>query len=816
MSYEKLGFVSNQILKAEHLNHMEDGIAKACSGGGAGGTISWNDLTDKPFYEETTTTVGDTLTWDGNTDGLACALDLLYKVSNKTFTLDELNGSVINMSDGQSFTCTTEDSSLFELADGVYVLGDPVAYVSEQAAGIDLGDGIMFPEAGLYFLAEDASDGLFYVSSLTIPGYTDFVNTTTIVKTIDTKYLPKHLQFGEAPPAFDIQWDGDMTGHETFEIEENVYFVKVSDEVFTKQQLLGATFYCNDGYKEALEEEAILENSELGIIEIYQDILVVTSATDFINGAELPEGSFSNGVWFINITGEDGYYTNRLTAKSDIVTIDEKYLPESIQGGSGVTSYNDLTDKPFSEQINKIVVATEYVTASSVPSDGKWVIGPRFAFTPVNGQIYTLRVTSDDEFVECDVIGNIGSNMNMPIYSLGSSSDLVYGTSFANNNTWFIYFTSTSASLNWYVEIIKKDSIITYLDEKYIPDTIARKTDVLTNYYDLENIPCGEKILSEYLQPTSYDFTSVSQSINITKTVKPTSAVIYFDGEEYHVGSNAAAIPMPGVSGVLCAVYGNPLLFNPSQAMIYNSDVPVAIVYNPMFGGWTAYVKSDNLGTHTIGFYDKVLIKIDEKYLPTTVPTVHSAYVGQTIAVKSVDGNGNPIEWEAIDNSYNNLKDKPIGETKTVLMKDKEITFTQAEENIGLISLSTSELNTICFDGQLYEVSLISTYDKDSAAFTAKIWGNPYLYDSTRYEDNGIPVAFVWRQFAGAFYCYVRDNDLGTHTLGLYNRNIITLDEKYLPDAVGSIVVRSSTENSTKKFKITVDDSGTISATEVI
>lgn len=42
MSYEKLGFVSGQTLKAEHLNHMEDGIAN----------ISWNDLQDRPFWKE--------------------------------------------------------------------------------------------------------------------------------------------------------------------------------------------------------------------------------------------------------------------------------------------------------------------------------------------------------------------------------------------------------------------------------------------------------------------------------------------------------------------------------------------------------------------------------------------------------------------------------------------------------------------------------------------------------------------------------------------------------------------------------------------
>lgn len=41
------------------------------------------------------------------------------------------------------------------------------------------------------------------------------------------------------------------------------------------------------------------------------------------------------------------------------------------------------------------------------------------------------------------------------------------------------------------------------------------------------------------------------------------------------------------------------------------------------------------------------------------------------------------------------------------------------------------------------------------------------------------------------------------------------LDEKYLPESVDGVVIRSSTADSTKKFKLTIDDSGTISATEV-
>ena len=41
------------------------------------------------------------------------------------------------------------------------------------------------------------------------------------------------------------------------------------------------------------------------------------------------------------------------------------------------------------------------------------------------------------------------------------------------------------------------------------------------------------------------------------------------------------------------------------------------------------------------------------------------------------------------------------------------------------------------------------------------------------------------------------------------------LDEKYIPSELNEIILPSSTPSSTKKFKITVDDSGTISATQV-
>lgn len=46
-------------------------------------------------------------------------------------------------------------------------------------------------------------------------------------------------------------------------------------------------------------------------------------------------------------------------------------------------------------------------------------------------------------------------------------------------------------------------------------------------------------------------------------------------------------------------------------------------------------------------------------------------------------------------------------------------------------------------------------------------------------------------------------------------KTIKTIDPKYIPSELNEIILPSSTSGSSKKFKITIDDSGTISATEI-
>ena len=50
-------------------------------------------------------------------------------------------------------------------------------------------------------------------------------------------------------------------------------------------------------------------------------------------------------------------------------------------------------------------------------------------------------------------------------------------------------------------------------------------------------------------------------------------------------------------------------------------------------------------------FYEGCVIPLPTTYLPTTVPVVQTAQVGQTVVVKAVDADGKPTEWEAVDMS---------------------------------------------------------------------------------------------------------------------------------------------------------------------
>lgn len=115
----------------------------------------------------------DTLTWDGNTSGLVMvdiSGAMFYKVSGATPTMDDfVNGaSVVNM---VGAIATYAADGILLSYDGV-LSTDAMEFlvIAEEAVGV-AHDGIVFPEAGIYFMWIDVG---IHTASLTIPGYTGF------------------------------------------------------------------------------------------------------------------------------------------------------------------------------------------------------------------------------------------------------------------------------------------------------------------------------------------------------------------------------------------------------------------------------------------------------------------------------------------------------------------------------------------------------------------------------------------------------------------------------------------------------------------
>lgn len=160
----------------------------------------------------------------------------------------------------------------------------------------------------------------------------------------------------EKQPEFDIQWDGVIGDKFSLDLTPlgfpNVWFVKISDEVFTSEQLIGATYTQSYGYESIIEENDIDSDTYPGALNI-DDIIVCYSSDDTNAALGLPSEYLTNGIYFVYYNdGTQEYWTDRLVAPSKVVKIDEKFLPEmdidldSLHTVSRTGNYNDLNNKP--------------------------------------------------------------------------------------------------------------------------------------------------------------------------------------------------------------------------------------------------------------------------------------------------------------------------------------------------------------------------------------------------------------------------------------------------------------------------------------
>lgn len=173
------------------------------------GIVKDNDgdghLTPLPFGE--TTVMGDTLTWDGNTEGLYSVLDIMYLVSETVPSLEQLqNGFTITGVYGTEETTqefTSENVIDIEKAGAgtnlILIETDMLPIIiatSDNATMIEGDTTITVEKAGVYFpyVVEDGV-GMYFSSFIT--------KDTSVIKKIDQKFIPT-----ETEVVFTI--DGDL------------------------------------------------------------------------------------------------------------------------------------------------------------------------------------------------------------------------------------------------------------------------------------------------------------------------------------------------------------------------------------------------------------------------------------------------------------------------------------------------------------------------------------------------------------------------------------------------------------------------------
>ncbi len=314
MSYEKLGFVSGQKLKAEHLNHMEEGIFNAMNKPAAGGGIidvielPTENINEGAFYRLATSDFAA----DGQT---ATEMDMPWKCH------------YVNSLPETGEICTDIDMSYttmyYSVADN-----DAYGYVDDE-----LGMGLGVP-AGWYPVGT-----LCEVAQIDWGGIiTDIAdcpeNGILCILLSHDLYIYQDgwckVPFAyEKAPKVDIQWDGDIGDRFALDMSSlgyaNTYLVKVSDTVFSEEEIVGMTYTNSNGYEWTITDDDIDHNMFPGALTIDSGGVGIVYDADSLNAAiGAPAGYMTNGTYFICLVDE--FYTNHLFSAPIIKKIDSKYL----------------------------------------------------------------------------------------------------------------------------------------------------------------------------------------------------------------------------------------------------------------------------------------------------------------------------------------------------------------------------------------------------------------------------------------------------------------------------------------------------------
>ena len=144
-------------------------------------------------------------------------------------------------------------------------------------------------------------------------------------------YIKNRTHF-EIPDQHDITWDGDTAGRVAIDLSvigmSGAYMVKVSDRVYTKEELTGKIVRNNSGTLSEINSGCFEDTAPGCFSALGMSICVVFSADQLCDALGAPSGYVTNGTYFLHVPAYNIYMSDLYTP-GRLMKLDAKYLPDT-------------------------------------------------------------------------------------------------------------------------------------------------------------------------------------------------------------------------------------------------------------------------------------------------------------------------------------------------------------------------------------------------------------------------------------------------------------------------------------------------------
>lgn len=480
------------------------------------------------------------------------------------------------------------------------------------------------------------------------------------------------------------------------------------------------------------------------------------------------------------------------------VWIDTDEEPETPSGG--VSSWNDLTDKPFYEEMFALIFNGDMTDRERVLADANTgayavkitsqsvgvdeLIGATLVLD-MGGTEQTITITAEmviDASLVFGIPGSVVVQGTDPIVlSLPSDSNIM-GADFTAG-TWFMCVPDFM-----YVKSLSRP-IIHKMDAKFIDAewmaTKEEKTELA--------LPIGEYGYEEWIETNN-------------SLVAGDDYIVSFNGVEYVCACTNFKYDVDGSEYDSLGI-GNLKVYNdacaPVIGVVTDNGMPFFIEYTDGF--YIPYTTNSE-ETFALGITHKCgVTKLPDAYLPDSVRRMEE-YLRDYMSAEWMAVR----EERAVETELFNISMDVTSATAAYNLTSKH------EISKSDVPLKVGDTVKVLFDGVEYICPV-----KVGGSSQVSLWfGDGSIKDNMTgtTESTGEPFLYVERKSYDELCVY--GMPVGDHTMKLSTYLAqafpVPIPEEFLPESLSGVIIRSSTEGSNKKFRLTVDDNGTISAKEVL